>query len=344
MTLLAVFDRYRADLLAELKLAVGEDSSPIYNMMRYHLGWVDKEGHPEQAPGGKFLRPTLCLLACEAVSNDWSPALPAAAAIELVHNFTLIHDDIEDNSRERHHRTTVWKVWGGAHGINSGDGMWAVAQLALFKLQQRGVASEKIIYASHLLAETCLKLCEGQSLDIDYQDRTNIGIEDYLRMIDGKTAQLFKCSLALGALVGTNEDYMSNTSIISHFSSFGRNLGLAFQMHDDVLGIWSKEKYTGKSCTDIKEKKKSLPIVYAFQKAEGHDRERLLNIYEGNSSSANDVTDVLHILDNLDARKYTEHYREHYMHQALQELHTMNLIPERKAEIEEVATFMLRGT
>lgn len=337
MKIPAPFERYRSELETEMRSAVGADSSPFYGMMRYHLGWEDEHYQPRQAPSGKLLRPTLCLLACEAVGGDWRKALPAAAAIELVHNFTLIHDDIEDRSRERRHRLTVWKIWGLAQGLNTGDGMWALSQLTLLRLQGRGVSAETVMAVSRLLSDTCLRLCEGQHLDLDYERRQAIEVEDYLKMIHGKTARLFRCSLAVGALLGGAGD-----ELVQGFDGLGRDLGLGFQVHDDLLGIWEDQKVTGKSrYTDIREKKKTLPVVYAHANVSGDHKERLARLYGQERIPARDIPEVLAILEGAGARRYTEQYRERLYRQALESVEGMAVPAWAQSELKQVAAFML---
>jgi len=331
MPLPSPFYRYQAEIEAELRSVVSLASPGLYQMMSYHLGW-DK-----QASGGRLLRPTLCLLACEAVGGNWHNALPAAAAIELLHNFSLIHDDIEDKSQKRRHRPTVWKVWGQAQGINAGDTMLALSQLALLRLMERNVPPKKVTLASQLLNEACLRLCEGQYMDIKFEREEEVGLEDYLEMIDRKTARLFECSLHLGALLGTD-----NERQISSLRSFGRELGLAYQIQDDLLGIWGEEEATGKpACDDIKGKKKTPPIIYALERAKGEERERLREIYGKARVSTEDITEVLQILDQLGARDYTERLRKQYQLQALKELEAAELPSVAQREMEGVAFFIL---
>lgn len=337
MALPAPFYRYRSEIEAELRSVVGESDLPLYNMMRYHLGWVDEQGHPRETSGGKLLRPTLCLLACEAVGGKWQRAVPAAAAIELVHNFSLIHDDIQDVSPERRHRPTVWWLWGQAQAINAGDGMYALAQLSLPRLESRSIPGEKVVQASTILAQACLKLCEGQYLDVSFENRLDVGMDDYLEMISGKTAQLFECSLHLGALLGTESEGLKRC-----LCSFGRKLGLAYQMWDDLLGIWGDETIIGKSAqSDIKERKKSLPVVYALEKARDKEREELVSIYLKQTLNREDVAEVAKILDRLGARDYTERMVEQYYLQALQGLEEAELPPSARDELRQVAAFIL---
>lgn len=339
MSLPDPFFRYQSELEAALKSALGESTLPLYVMLRYHLGWVDSIGCPQETSGGKRARPTLCLLACEGVGSDWHSALPAATAIELMHNFTLIHDDIQDRSWERRNRPTVWKIWGQAQGINAGDAMHALTQLALLKLKERGVPEEKIMIASKVLSQTCLEICEGQYLDIEYEDSLDIGLDSYSEMIARKTASLFECSLYLGAFLGSD-----NQEQIAHLRSFGKRLGMAYQVQNDLTGIWEGKETGSKSpSTDIECKKKSLPIIYALQNAEGEDREKLLNIYGKVKVSAKDISLVLHILDRLGARNYTEEVIEQYHLQALQDLELADLSPSAQQELKEVSAFLLSG-
>jgi len=202
-------------------------------MMRYHLGWIDERGYPAEAEGGKLVRPTLCLLSCKAVGGDRRMALPAAAALELVHSFSLIHDDIEDGDEERRGRATVWRIWGEPQVINAGDAMHGLARLALLRLDEESVPKGKVIRAASILDETCVEFCEGQYLDISHEGRLDINIAAYLEMIDRKTAALMACSFEIGALLGTEDE-----SAVQSFRRLGRKLGLAYQMKDDILGVW----------------------------------------------------------------------------------------------------------
>lgn len=330
------FYRYQDELEAELRAAVGEGSSPLYTMMRYHLGWVNEKGQ-DQRSSGKMSRPTLCLLACEAVGGDWRSALPAAIAIELIHNFSLIHDDIQDQSWERRNRPTVWKVWGEAQGINAGDAMYALAQLTLLRLEERGIPLEKVVLLSRRLDQASLQLCEGQYLDLAYEDRLDIGTADYLDMIDKKTACLFEASLYLGALLGTD-----NESQVAALSAFGRTLGVAFQVHNDLQGIWGEEESSKKApYSDIRNKKKTLPTIYALQNAGDEDRRKLTEIYGGAEMSTQDISRVLGILDRTGARRYAEGIRKHYHLEAVKQFAGTGIPESFQQELTQMAAFLL---
>jgi geranylgeranyl diphosphate synthase, type I len=332
------WQRYRTEIEAELKLAVGEAPLPMYDMMRYHLGWIDAQGNPQTAITGKRLRPVLCLLACQAVGGDWRQALPAAAAVELIHNFSLIHDDIQDKSPERRGRATVWHIWGQPQAINVGDGMHALATSSLLRLDDTGIPPRKIVRAARILDEASLKLCEGQYLDISYENRLDIGINDYLEMISCKTAALFRCSLEIGALLGTDDE-----ALLARLKLFGHNLGMTFQVHDDALGLWGDEKVTGKSNTsDIQMKKKTLPIVYALEKTKGEDRELLWSIYQKKVIGPADIETVLHILNRVDAQGYVQGMKDKYYRQAISELNAANISPSAKEDLRAIAAFLLK--
>ena len=332
-----VLERYRAEINEELRAILAQHTSPLYDMMRYHLGWIDAQGQSTGEGGGKALRPTLCLLACEAVGGNYQVALPAAASIELIHNFSLIHDDIEDRSPQRRHRPTVWSLWGVPQAINAGDAMYALSRLALFRLMDRDVPPLKVLQTARILDETCLRLCQGQYLDISFQDRLDIGVDAYLEMIDGKTASLIESALWIGALLGTEDE-----GVVEGFRRCGRNLGLAFQMRDDVLGIWGKEETIGKSTvTDVQEKKKSLPIVYALEKAAGRAKAQLVRTYSKEKIEPEDGVLVRDILDAVGAQAYVQEKAEEYYRQALAELDALSLRSPAQEELRTLAAFLI---
>ena len=308
----------------------------MHDMMRYHLGWVDQNGQ-DLPSSGKLSRPTLCLLASEAVGGNWHAALPGAAAIELVHNFSLIHDDIQDRSWERRNRPTVWKIWGEAQAINAGDAMYAIAQLSLLGLDDRGVPQEKVAFLCKRLNLACLQLSQGQYLDLEYERHLDIGTDRYLDMIDKKTACLFETSLLFGAVLGTD-----NQDQISGLGSYGRDLGMAFQMHNDLLGIWGEGEGDKESpYTDIRNRKKTLPIIYAIEKAEGEDKASLIDIYTKADVSPKDIARVLDILDRTNARDYTEKMRRQYHLQSLEDLATAGIPQSFEQELGEMAAYLL---
>jgi geranylgeranyl diphosphate synthase type I len=227
-------------------------------MLLYHLGFANADGSPTRIYSGKRIRPMLVLLSCEAAGGNLSQALPAAAAVELLHNFSLIHDDIEDGDELRRGRATLWKVWGVPQAINAGDGMFAMAHIALERCVERGVLAERVLRVLRVFDEMCVHLTVGQHLDIGFETRTDVDSNDYMNMIAGKTAALTKACCEMGAILGG-----ASQSVVAKLAEFGRCLGLSFQLQDDVLGIWGDPSMTGKADSDLAHRKKTLPVLYA---------------------------------------------------------------------------------
>jgi len=257
-----IIQKYLPAIEAELKLSLSGIDTPLYqelhHMMAYHLGWEGPGAGP--LARGKRIRPILVLLTAAAASGEWTPALPAAAGVELIHNFSLLHDDIEDNSPLRRGRPTAWKKWGVPQAINTGDSMFILAHLALLRLAETTTPTITLV-ATQILQQTCLRLTQGQYLDIAYEARPGLTLDDYWPMVTGKTAALIAACTELGAVVAA-----ANESTCSAYRKFGLNLGLAFQVLDDLLGIWGDAAQIGKSnASDLVAGKKSLPVLYGLE-------------------------------------------------------------------------------
>ncbi len=332
----SIFHKYRDEVNVEIKAVLDEHESPLCGMMRYHLGWMDETGKPVQAAAGKMMRPTLCLLAAEAITGEYRQALPAAAAVELLHNFSLIHDDIQDDDRERHHRPTVWAIWGKPQAINAGTSMRILANQALFRLGAQGLRLDKLVKANRLLDLSTLQLLTGQYLDISFEERLDVTIDDYLEMVQGKTASLIACSLELGAMLSCEEE---QTDLAFH--EFGINLGLAFQITDDFLGIWGAPDTTGKSNgSDIHRKKKSYPVVYALENANGSGRVELERIYRQLAIDDSAVDTVLEIFEAAGAQRQTQQAAGLYLERARQALRTVGLTGWGRENFDAVIDFL----
>jgi len=230
------------------------NTESFHEMLTYHMGWTGDGAGPDAT--GKRIRPLLVLLTTAACGGDWEKALPAAAAVELVHNFSLVHDDIQDNSPKRRGRDTVWTKWGAPMAINVGDALFTLSSQAIMDLKVN-YAAEIVVQAAEILHNTCLELTRGQFMDMSYEKRTDLTPDDYWPMIAGKTAALLSACCHLGALLGSADEAKRDA-----YRSFGQYLGLAFQVQDDILGIWGNEAVTGKSAaSDLVEGKKSLPVL-----------------------------------------------------------------------------------
>lgn len=257
-------DRYRTLVVEEMRAVVGANPAGLFAWMRYHLGWEDAHGAPAHEPAGKLLRPCALLLATEVAGGGaLERALPAAAAVELVHNFSLLHDDIEDDSRTRRGRDTVWTIAGIPQAINTGDGMFTLARLAMHRLLAAGIEEPRAVEAMRELDEACLRLVEGQYLDIAFERRAAVIRDEYLAMAAGKTAAMFAAPFAIGALLGGAPGEQ-----VAAFRAFGAHLGLAFQAVDDLLDIWGDRATLGKEPGgDLLTRKKTYPVLVAIEAA-----------------------------------------------------------------------------
>lgn len=305
--------RFLPDLDATLRRIVASipDEPDFGVMLRYPLGWVDERDQPCNQPAGKRIRPLLLLLTAEAVGGDWRKALPAAAAVELLHNFSLIHDDIQDNSPIRHGRPTVWKIWSAANAINAGDAMFALAYSAMQQLRHTDLQPAIILDIWDIFNRTNIELTRGQHLDMRFEKQAQVTINKYLSMIRGKSAALIACCAQIGALCGGADPTVAET-----FAAFGLNLGMAFQIRDDFLGVWGDPSVTGKSAaTDIISRKKSLPILYGLERSP-----ELAALFARASLDDDDVASAVKILDRLGAQQYTHDQETLYYRRALDAL------------------------
>jgi geranylgeranyl diphosphate synthase type I len=307
--------------------------------MRYHLGWTDQDFSAIEAQTGKRIRPMLCLLSCEALGGRIEQALPAAASVELIHNFSLVHDDIQDGSHTRRGRRAVWDIWGLAQGINVGDGLFVLARLALHRLADRGVSPARQLAATLALDRACLALCEGQYFDMTFEDLLEVDLDQYLWMIRHKTAALLATSAKLGAIVATGDPEQT-----AHLYQFGENLGMAFQIRDDVLGAWGDEQVTGKSAaTDIRDKKKTLPVVYALHRAgDSHTAQTLAELYaQPDLLNSSDIQSALTLLERVGARQYAEDMEARYFSQAIHCLDQISLGASAQSNLRELAESLM---
>jgi geranylgeranyl diphosphate synthase type I len=313
-----------------LRLVRDRDPSTkgVYEMVRYHLG-LDGSG----APAGKRMRPLLGLLAYASIAGDHARALPGAAAVELGHNFSLVHDDIEDADRERRHRPTLWAVHGIPQAINAGDMLFSLSRMALHRLTELGFSDAKVLRLMRLYDETCVALCEGQYIDIWTSEHDDtMSVELYFDMIGRKTAALIAASIEAGALLATDDE-----SVIGRYRAFGWALGLAFQLNDDLLGIWGQEQATGKEPSDVARKKKTLPVIYAFEHGAPADRDRLAALYAIDRPTKADVVEIVAILERSGARTYTRDEARRYRDEALAELDAAGVVDgSARIRLEEI--------
>jgi geranylgeranyl diphosphate synthase, type I len=229
------------------------------SIFEYQLGW--DQSASEEKVQGKRIRPLLLLLSIEACGGEWKDALPAAAAIELVHNFSLIHDDIQDKSQTRRGRETIWVKWGEAQAINAGDAMLTLAHLSLLQLSG-SYSANQTLGAVKLLQLACLRLTRGQYLDLAHEKESELPLELYWEMVEGKTSALLSGALSIGGLLSN-----SIPEELPKFEELGKKIGFAFQVQDDWLGIWGNTIELGKSTeSDLAARKKTYPILLGISK------------------------------------------------------------------------------
>lgn len=231
----------------------------MHQMLGYHLGWNNPDGSPNRSPAGKQIRPLLALLSCGASEGQPHDALPLAAGIELLHNFSLIHDDVMDVSETRRGRTTVWSIWGVNQAINTGDGAYGLSFRLLADSEYEDART--IVNAQRILSKACVDTVYGQMLDISFESRDDVSTDEYVQMVGLKTGPLLGAALGGGALfAGKSWEHALK------LDNIGREIGIIFQMQDDILGIWGDSKKTGKSADDdLTAKKKSYPIIWALE-------------------------------------------------------------------------------
>ena len=298
------FSRYQPTIDRTLRAELERYDSEIQKTHRYHLGWANKDGQELVATQGKRLRPTMALLGADAVDGDARRALPVAIALELVHNFSLIHDDIEDRDRFRHHRPTVWVVWGDETAIVSGNSMLKIADRATRDLLALGIDNDKSMQVQRSITEAYMRMIEGQFMDIDFESRASVSVEAYLSMIERKTGALIETSLFLGALVAGDDD--TSVAVSEGLREAGYEFGRLFQIRDDMLGVWGSDE-TGKPvCGDIYKKKKSLPAIHALNASQGAASIEIQTIYRKPELDELDVANVLEIMIDSGTYEYCD--------------------------------------
>jgi len=257
--------------------------------------------HPIKA-GGKRIRPCLTLLACEAVGGDLSKIMPAAASVELLHTFTLVHDDIMDHDLERRGKPTVHAIWGDEMGIIVGDTLYSSAFKALVDVRKNGVPAERVLDAVDVLVEANGELQEGQIMDMLFEGRESVSEAEYMTMIQKKTGALIEAAVKIGCIVGGG-----SAKQLGAFSVYGRNCGVAFQIKDDVLDLVADQRVLGKPVgSDIRSGKKTLIIVHALAKAGKDDRRLILSVLGRGDATDAEVGEVIEKLGKTGSIDYAE--------------------------------------
>ncbi len=330
MSKLQLLEEMRFTLEGALQDAVSTiPAGELREMLTYHMGWTG-EGNGIEAQG-KRIRPLLTLLTCEGTGGQWRNALPAAVAIELVHNFSLIHDDIEDNSDLRRGRKTVWKKWGISQAINFGDLVYSLARINLLELRNI-IPTASVLTAAECLDKTCISLTYGQYMDIEYEQHPQINLDDYYKMISGKTAALINCCAKMGGIISG-----ASSETIQQLGKYGQHLGMAFQMVDDWLGVWGDMVLTGKSTvSDLVNGKKSAPIIYGLEHSLAFAK-----AWQTGIGSTQESSKLAGMLVELGASEYVSQQADYHTKIALNELENAISNNEIHAILDELTRNLL---
>jgi geranylgeranyl diphosphate synthase type I len=321
--------------LARLSQTVGSSQSALLTeMVQYHLG-LRKAGERT----GKRLRANIALLTCEALGKRYADAIWAAVAVELVHNFSLVFDDVQDKDEVRRGRPSVWKVWGVPQAINAGASLEALVTRSVVELLPAR-HSDRTRPALLLLSEAMLALCRGQVLDIQFEQRVDVSVDEYLEMIGLKTAALFECAARLGATAAG-----AGAAASDRAGKFGYHLGLAFQIIDDINGVWGNSAETGKAVgSDFRNGKKTLPTLVALKSASASGRRQLRALMTQARFSPPELETARAVLGQSNAHAYCRRQAAEHLAEARLSLFGMTERPNWAVRaLAEMATTLESG-
>ena len=324
---------------ADLRAAFADRQGMLYDLLRYHLGWVDERGNPaDGTPTQLHHCGALALAAADAVSGDYAPAVPAASAVELAYNFVLVHNDVQAGRIDQtDDRPSIWWVWGPSQAINAGDGLHALSRSVLMRLCDAGVSDDTVLEALRSLDQACLTLCEGQYMDLTYQDQLMVSEADYLDMIRRKSGALAGCSARIGALaVGAEED-TSNA-----LRQWGEQLGMALQVRNDITDLWGA-RGDGFTPSNVLNKKKSLPLIHALQHAPTTAKRELGGIYMKRVLEPDDSGRIVAILDDAGSRGYAEGCVERLLDDARAALSSESVRLRRPEALQQATEWIIGG-
>jgi len=323
----------RTTVDSALRDAVAQLPESMRRVASYHFGWCDSQGKPASGDTGKAVRPALALLCAQAVGGDPEAAVPAAVAVELVHNFSLLHDDVLDRDLMRRHQPAAWTVFGAADAILAGSALLSLAFQAVAQgseaLGAQGVRR---------LHQAVADLCHGQSLDLSFEQRGQVEIAESWTMSAAKTGALFSCACSLGALAGG-----ATAGQVRRLNDFGDHLGLAFQLVDDLLGIWGDPAVTGKPAhSDLTSRKKSLPVVAALnsQTAPGQVAARFYQRPE--PFQPGELAGIAELMERAGAREWARLAAADEAALAVESLAAAGCQPHAEAALRELADVLLR--
>jgi len=329
-------DRARNAVQPAMEAAVDRLDPDSRAIAAYHLGWTEADGTPRPGGAGKGVRQTLAVIPAEVAGATAEVGVPGAVAVELVHNFSLLHDDVMDRDTERRHRRTVWSLWGESAAILTGDAMLALAVEVLLESPSPHAAAA----ARELMAAT-RELIRGQVADLSFESRTDVGLEECLDMADGKTGALLAVSSCIGAILAG-----APRSVVDALRDHGRHVGAAFQLVDDLLGIWGQPEATGKPVlADLRNRKKSLPVTYVLCQGGPAGREVAAWYAEdrpGDGDTEERLREIAALIERAGGRAWATGEAERQLRLADAALDRIDTPPAPRAELADLARYLTR--
>ena len=333
-----ILTQYLPDIEQTIQDALTDTPPFIRGVIEYHFGWIDQNFEPIASEKGKALRPTVCLLVFEALTGHHRDALPVAACLEMIHNFTLLHDDIEDNDAERRGRPTAWTIWGKPLAINVGDFLYTLSFHQLHRLDRAKFTPDTIFEVQRLISQACLDLTMGQDLDLRFEQSQDVTTAMYLDMVYKKTGALLEASIVSGARLGTSDE-----AILDAYRDFAQNIGIAFQVRDDMLGIWGDSAKTGKSAdNDLRRKKKTLPVLYMLANLSGQRQEQIKTLYANPEPLSDEqIAFVRECLEVAQAHHYAQTVADAYIEKSFAALDRVRIENQAQAHLQAIAQFLV---
>ncbi|WP_238163154.1 polyprenyl synthetase family protein [Kribbella capetownensis] len=315
----------------QLREAVARLDDHTRLVASYHLGWCDEEGRPASGSSGKAIRPGLVLLVAEAVCGSPGPGVPGGVAVELVHNFSLIHDDLMDRDTQRRHRRTVWAIWGDATAVLVGDALACLADEVLAECEAPPARC-----AGRALAVATRELIRGQVLDVAFERRDDVGLAECLDMAGGKTGALLGASAQLGAILGGADEVISDA-----FRTYGWELGLAFQLVDDILGVWGAPERTGKPVfSDLRAHKKTLPVVWSLEHGGAVGRELADWFADPTTPTEDSLRQAAVLIERAGGREWALAEADERVRKAGKALDAAGVTPANRDQLDQLAQFV----
>lgn len=310
-------------------------SFPLYRMIEYQLGWRDEFGDVLPKPvGPPMLHSNLCLLACEATNGEIQDVLHSAIAIELMHQFTQVHADIQDGSQNRYNRPTVWWVWGPAQAINAGDGLHALSRLSMIRSPE-SMSMDNTVRSLQTFDVASLRMFEGIHEDLAHQERLDISPERYVEIAREKVGSLLGCALELGSM---SMPYSSE--VTENLRRFGEDIGVAYQIQEDIQMLWG-EPMSGKvRGIDALNKRKGFPVILALAQASIKEKRLLGSLFFKRVLTPDDLHQIIAVLDELDAKNRASEVVRQFYDSGIGHIYGANITSQGKDDLIEVAQWL----